>query len=31
MSKASQIAAERGISEMILDEINAEIAEVRKM
>lgn len=30
MKKASQIAAELGISDMTLDEINAEIAEVRK-
>lgn len=30
MKKASQIAAERGISDMTLDEINAEIAEARK-
>ncbi|MBR6458592.1 MAG: type II toxin-antitoxin system RelB/DinJ family antitoxin [Actinomycetaceae bacterium] len=30
MKRASQIAAERGISDMTLDEINAEIAEARK-
>lgn len=30
MKKASRIAAERGISDMTLDEINAEIAEARK-
>ena len=30
LSKASQIAKEQGISEMTLDEINAEIAEARK-
>lgn len=30
MKEASRIAAENGISEMTLDEINAEIAEVRK-
>ena len=30
MKKASRIAAERGISEMTLDEINEEIAEARK-
>ena len=30
MKKASRIAAENGIAEMSLDEINAEIAEVRK-
>ncbi len=30
MKKASQIAAEKGISDMMLDEINAEITEARK-
>ena len=30
MKRASEIAKEKGISEMTLDEINAEIAEVRK-
>ena len=30
MHKASRIAEERGISDMLLDEINAEIAEARK-
>lgn len=30
MKRASRIAAERGISDMTLDEINAEIAEARK-
>ena len=30
MKKAGQIARENGISEMSLDEINAEIAEARK-
>ena len=30
MKRASRIAAERGISDMTLDEINAEIAETRK-
>ncbi len=30
MKKASRIASENGIAEMSLDEINAEIAEVRK-
>lgn len=30
MKRASQIAAERGISDMTMDEINAEIAEARK-
>jgi DNA-damage-inducible protein J len=30
MKRASMIAAERGISDMTLDEINAEIAEARK-
>ena len=30
MKKASRIAAERGIADMTLDEINAEIAEARK-
>lgn len=30
MKKASQIAEERGISDMTLDEINAEIAATRK-
>ena len=30
LSKSSQIAKEQGISEMTLDEINAEIAEARK-
>lgn len=30
MKAASRIAAENGISEMTLDEINAEIAEARK-
>ena len=30
MRKASRIAEERGISDMLLDEINAEIAEARK-
>ena len=30
LSKASQIAKEQGISEMTLDEINAEIAAARK-
>ena len=30
MRKASEIARERGISEMTLDEINAEIAQARK-
>ena len=30
MKAASRIAFENGISEMSLDEINAEIAEVRK-
>lgn len=30
MKTASRIAEENGISEMTLDEINAEIAEVRK-
>lgn len=30
MKRASRIAAERGISNMTLDEINAEIAEARK-
>ena len=30
MKKASKIAKERGISDMTLDEINAEIAKARK-
>ena len=30
MKRASRIAAERGISDMTLEEINAEIAESRK-
>ena len=30
MKRASRIAAERGISDMTLDEINTEIAEARK-
>lgn len=30
MKRASRIAAERGISDMTLEEINAEIAEARK-
>ena len=30
MKKASRIAAENGIADMSLDEINAEIAEARK-
>ena len=30
MKKASMIAAERGIADMTLDEINAEITEARK-
>ena len=30
MKRASQIASERGISDMTLDEINAEIAAARK-
>jgi DNA-damage-inducible protein J len=30
MKEASRIAAENGISDMTLDEINAEIAEARK-
>ncbi|MBQ3281006.1 MAG: type II toxin-antitoxin system RelB/DinJ family antitoxin [Eubacterium sp.] len=30
MRRASQIAEERGISDITLDEINAEIAEARK-
>ena len=30
MKRASQIAAEQGISDMTLEEINAEIAETRK-
>ncbi len=30
MKSASRIAAENGISDMTLDEINAEIAEVKK-
>ena len=30
MKKASMIAAERGIADMTLDEINAEIAKARK-
>ncbi|MGI6608856.1 MAG: type II toxin-antitoxin system RelB/DinJ family antitoxin [Erysipelotrichaceae bacterium] len=30
MKRASKIAEKKGISEMTLDEINAEIAEVRK-
>jgi DNA-damage-inducible protein J len=30
MKEASHIAAENGISDMTLDEINAEIAEARK-
>ena len=30
MKAASRIAAENGISEMTLDEINAEISEARK-
>ncbi len=30
MQRASRIAAEQGIADMMLDEINAEIAEARK-
>ena len=30
MKRASRIAEENGISDMTLDEINAEIAEARK-
>jgi DNA-damage-inducible protein J len=30
MKRASKIAKEKGISDMTLDEINAEIAEARK-